>query len=223
MTTNNSINVPTAATGKVLQGAGVGTTPAFSTATYPATATTTGQILRADGTNWVGTTATYPNTAGTSGNVLTSDGTNWSSTTPAGGTATFNVSTVTLTSAQVKACRATPIEVIAAQGSGKAIAIHNVVSKFTYGGTNAFTNVQAISVFYNAGTAQSWYVTNAATPMNGTASNVIMGQQLLNYNTLANMENVNVVVKNTGASEITGNAANNNTLTVAVYWSSISL
>ena len=79
MVTNNAKNQPTAATGKVLQGQGVGTTSAFSTATYPATATTTGQVLRADGTNWSGTTATYPNTAGTSGNVLTSDGTNWNS------------------------------------------------------------------------------------------------------------------------------------------------
>lgn len=97
MVTNNSINVATAATGKVLQGAGVGTAPAFSTATYPATATTTGQILRADGTNWVGTTATYPNTAGTSGNVLTSDGTNWTSAAPGGAsTAWTSISAVTV-------------------------------------------------------------------------------------------------------------------------------
>jgi len=53
MATNNAINIPTAATGKVLQGAGVGTAPAFSTATYPSTATGTGKILRADGTNKV--------------------------------------------------------------------------------------------------------------------------------------------------------------------------
>lgn len=89
MPTNNSINITTAATGKVLQGAGLGTAPAFSTATYPATATGTGKILRADGTNFVATTATYPDTAGTSGNVLTSDGTNWSSTAAAAGAIVF--------------------------------------------------------------------------------------------------------------------------------------
>jgi|SRR6188508_145469 len=70
-------NVGKGTTGTVLQGAGTGSSPKFSTATYPATATGTGTILRADGTNWVASTATYPNTAGTSGNVLTSDGTNW--------------------------------------------------------------------------------------------------------------------------------------------------
>lgn len=70
--------------GTVLQSNG--TNIVNSTATYPATATGTGTILRANGTNWVASTATYPNTAGSSGNVLTSDGTNWVSSTP-GGTA----------------------------------------------------------------------------------------------------------------------------------------
>ncbi len=45
---------------------------------------TAGQVLRSGASttpSW--STATYPATAGTSGNVLTSDGTNWNSTTPA--------------------------------------------------------------------------------------------------------------------------------------------
>lgn len=71
-----------ASTGKILQGV-TGADPAFSTSTYPSTATGTGKILRADGTNWVASTATYPDTAGTSGNLLTSNGTNWSSSAPA--------------------------------------------------------------------------------------------------------------------------------------------
>lgn len=48
--------------GQVLQSAGAAADPTYSTATYPATATGTGTILRADGTNWVATTATYPAT-----------------------------------------------------------------------------------------------------------------------------------------------------------------
>lgn len=75
MATNNSTNEPTAATGKVLQGQGVGTTSAFSTATYPAVATSTGTILRADGTNWVATTATYPATT-TTNRILASSSAN---------------------------------------------------------------------------------------------------------------------------------------------------
>jgi len=62
MVTNSSSNIKTAAAGKVLQGQGIGVNNDFSTATFPATATGTGTILRADGTNWVATTSTYPNT-----------------------------------------------------------------------------------------------------------------------------------------------------------------
>lgn len=53
---------PTATAGQIFQSAGSSADPVFSTATYPATATGTGTILRADGTNWVATTATYPAT-----------------------------------------------------------------------------------------------------------------------------------------------------------------
>lgn len=63
--------------GQVLQSGGASADPVYSTATYPATATSSGQILRANGVNWVATTATYPATAsvgqvlaGTSSNVF---------------------------------------------------------------------------------------------------------------------------------------------------------
>lgn len=53
---------PTATAGQYLQSAGSSADPVFSTATLPSTATGTGTLLRADGTNWVATTSTYPNT-----------------------------------------------------------------------------------------------------------------------------------------------------------------
>lgn len=56
---------PSATTGQVLQSAGAAADPAFSTATYPATASGTGTILRANGTNWLASTATYPDTIAT--------------------------------------------------------------------------------------------------------------------------------------------------------------
>ena len=48
--------------GQVLQSGGASADPAYSTATYPATASGTGTLLIADGTNWSATTSTYPNT-----------------------------------------------------------------------------------------------------------------------------------------------------------------
>lgn len=53
----------------------------WTTATFPSTASSTGTILRANGTNWVATTAAYPATAGTSGTILRSNGTDWVNTT----------------------------------------------------------------------------------------------------------------------------------------------
>jgi hypothetical protein len=52
MPTNNEANEPTAASGKVLQGQGVGNPSNFSTATYPST-TTINQILYSSATNTI--------------------------------------------------------------------------------------------------------------------------------------------------------------------------
>jgi len=82
MVTINSADNATAATGKVLQGQGIGTASAFSTATYPSVATGTGKVLIADGTNWVASTPTFPNASATSGKFIQSDGTNWIASTP---------------------------------------------------------------------------------------------------------------------------------------------
>lgn len=61
-------------TGQILQ-TNTGADPTWSTATYPSTATSTGTILRANGTNWVATTATYPTTT-TANQILYSSATN---------------------------------------------------------------------------------------------------------------------------------------------------
>lgn len=87
MATNGAQNIVTAASGKVLQGAGIAVAPTWSTPTYPSASGTSRKILVSDGTNNVYSTETWA-VPGTSGNVLTSDGTNWTSasnTGPAGG------------------------------------------------------------------------------------------------------------------------------------------
>lgn len=68
---NGGIFYSTATAGEILSGtatagqmlrSGANAAPTWSTATFPSTATGTGTILRADGTNWVASTNTYPNT-----------------------------------------------------------------------------------------------------------------------------------------------------------------
>ncbi len=72
---------------------GASAAPAWSTATYPSTASGTGTILRADGTNWTATTATYPTTT-TANQILYSTALN-----TIGGSAglTFDGNTLSLT------------------------------------------------------------------------------------------------------------------------------
>lgn len=77
-TYNWNLPITAGSTGQMLQSGGGGATAmAWTTATYPATATSTGTILQANGTNWVATTATYPGTAAGTGTLLRANGTNW--------------------------------------------------------------------------------------------------------------------------------------------------
>ena len=80
----NSSSVPSfltnpSSTGNILQSASGGAST-WSTATYPATAGTSGTLLTSNGTNIVNTTATYPGTS-TNGSILIGDGTNWNAST----------------------------------------------------------------------------------------------------------------------------------------------
>jgi hypothetical protein len=59
--TAGAILASTATAGKMLR-SGSSAAPTWSTATFPNTATGTGTILRADGTNWAASTSSYPDT-----------------------------------------------------------------------------------------------------------------------------------------------------------------
>jgi hypothetical protein len=85
---------PSATTGQVLQN-NAAADPSYSTATYPSIATTTGTILRADGTNWVKTTSTFADTYPAS-DLLYSNGANTVT-----GLATANQSVLTTTTAGI--------------------------------------------------------------------------------------------------------------------------
>lgn len=64
-------NVGTAAVGKILQGAGVGSSPSYSVATYPRTSGNVGNIIRSDGTNFISVVAPFDQTiTGDSGGAL---------------------------------------------------------------------------------------------------------------------------------------------------------
>lgn len=242
---NIVMEVTGAAAGKVLQGNGVGSPPTYSTATYPSATVGSGKILYDNGTNFVTSVPTFPVTAsatsrkmivsdganwvastetwavpGTSGNVLTSDGANWTSASAAL-PSQLNVATITLTSAQIKALHGTPIELIAAPGAGKTIIIMSPVwAKFTYGGNNVFSagSGQVVSLYYGTTTnLTSSLVTNVA--INGT-NTVHFNQSVISTTGSAstNFENKAINAYNVTVAEISGNAANDNTISITVLY-----
>lgn len=226
MVTNNSANIPTGISGTFLQGQGVGSALSFSTATYPSTATGTGKILRANGTNWVATTATYPDTAGTLANVLSSNGTNFSSGVYPGSDG-VSVIAGTLTSAQVKSLvSGGPILLLAAPGSGKIIKILSSVAKLNYGGTNAFvcTFSQGISLSYGAGTTAIGGIIGPA-QLQQTSNQAIQARfEIMSGSTVYSLaHNLAVYLYNSIGIEISGNAANNNTVAYSITYQTLTI
>jgi hypothetical protein len=205
MATNNAVNLKTAG---VVSYDGAGT--------FSGSAITQHNVLVAGASNAISTVA-----PGTSGNVLTSNGTDWTSAAPAGGGSFLTVS-ITLTNSQIKNLHGTPVEIIAAPGAGKGIALVTICSQLNYGGTNVFTAsaAQTIGLYYNnnttsAGTALS----NTQIVANTNRKSILPGANSLLSQAVGILDNVNIAAWNNNATEISGNAANNNTIDIIVaYW-----
>lgn len=177
-----------------------------------------GQILRSAGSaaDPAYSTATYPATAGTSSNVLTSDGTNWISSAAPGG-AMLTISG-TLTNSQIKNLHGTPVQAIAAPGSGNVIEVIHFISTMNYGGTNVFTAGagQTINLYY--GTAISLAVAQSNAAIVSASSQVSSGSVAFSGQPLSSATNTAVNFYNSSATEISGNAANNNTISYVIAY-----
>lgn len=195
-------------------GTGITTSAAGSTVTI----TSTGAELTFDGNT---------GSATESGGIINIVGTGGLSTSASGNTVTISGGNVpislqfTLTSTQIKSLH-TPIQVLAAQGVNKLIIIRNVDSQYTYGGNNAFTNVSTILLYYTS--------TNTATNsagaqlMNGTTltgTNSAYSVNFLGGATVTAANSVNqaiYVAIDSGATNFTGNAANDNSITFVMNY-----
>lgn len=135
--------------------------------------------------------------------------------------------TVSLTNSQVKNLHATPITIIAAQGAGTTIWVISVIAKLVYGGTNAFTNAggNPITFFFTDNSGAS--VT--ATVLPSAAITATSSQTFYNsagttvFTASAAVENLPLVASGTAATEIAGNAANDNTVSISVIYKVVTL
>lgn len=132
-----------------------------------------------------------------------------------------NVTSVNLTSAQVKALRATPQTIIAAPGAGKMIVVESVTLQLNYGGTNAFTESadNLVLQYTDSGTDITASIETTGF-IDQTADTVAIVYPATIATAAAATAVVNEAVElfNTGDGEIAGNAANNNTLNVTVAY-----
>lgn len=128
---------------------------------------------------------------------------------------------LTLTSAQVKNLRATPISIVAAPGANLMIQPIAGSVELVYGGTNAFTAANSDNLGFKLkdGTTSTLMTGAVQAMLQATASDVC----LLTPSTATNVSRANavnqpLVVHNTTGAEIAGNAAGDNQLVVKVKY-----
>lgn len=218
---------PSATSGIPLVSNGAAADPSFTTAVVAGGGTgltsATAYAVLCGGTT---STAALQSIAsvGTSGQVLTSNGAGALPTFQAAGGA-LSTASVTLTSAQVKALHATPITLVAAPGAGKAILVFTSIAQLNYGGTNAFVNSGGfpINIFYGNGTTSG--ITGAGLLANTqiTATSNQFAQGYSQNNSASSVAlNAAVVVSQGSATEITGNAAGDNTIDVQIWYLTVT-
>jgi hypothetical protein len=179
-------------------------------------------IIQTNATIGATTYTTMAGNAAPVAGVLTIVGSNGINTIGAGGTVTINGIVqkvkVTLTSAQIKTLKATPITIIPAQGANTIIVPVMYTAKFIYAGTNQFTNGNDIQLLY--------------TPFYGvlpvfTAGQIhlAVSQYTINSYNIAHtvynagrIDNVDFIVRNVGPAEFAGNAADDNTIIIEVLY-----
>ncbi len=116
----------------------------------------------------------------------------------------------------IKALHGTPIQAIAAPGANLCIHILGYSGVYVYGGSNVFVAAAAqnITLTYAPVTGVSNVITTGI--LTGTTSTIVLKQDTnISASPVSDYSNVAITFYNTSATEISGNAANDN----VVNWS----
>lgn len=132
----------------------------------------------------------------------------------------------TLTNSQIKNLHGTPIQILAAQGAGKVIVIISSCGKLNYGGNNAFTAgaSQSVQVYFGAGTtATTWFLMPNSSLTATSTQFDISAQSSAVFGANSAVDNQALYAYNPIATEISGNAANDNTITYQIDYLVVSI
>lgn len=136
------------------------------------------------------------------------------------------VAVVNLTSAEVKALRATPKTLVAAPGAGLSVVVDSITLQLNYGGTNAFTESadNFVVQYGDSGTDITASIeTTGFIDQTADQLAVIYPASIATMATATAGVNEEVQLFNTGDGEIAGNAAGNNTLNVTVAYHIVTM
>ena len=140
---------------------------------------------------------------------------------------------VTLLSTDIKALHATPIQILPAPASGHSNYITSIWARLNYGGTTPFVAAagQTLQLYYQntSGLSSAWTFPNSA--IVATANTIFFSSTLpfvdsSNLGTVVGgmggvatiTEGLAIVIANTSATEITGDVANDSTITITVSY-----
>lgn len=220
---------PSATTGVPYISQGAASNPVFGTAVVAGGGTgltsATAYAVLCGGTTSTGALQSIAG-VGTSGQVLTSNGAGALPTFQAGSGGGILTTTVAVSSTEIKSLVATPKTLIAAQGSGKLVNVINIAMKMTYGGSNVFVAAaaQTLQLRYidGSGTFLGIVFSNAAIVASANRT-AFGGLGIFNGIASTLVENAAIVLTNSTATEISGNAANDNTFNVELTYQVLTL
>ena len=133
----------------------------------------------------------------------------------------LSFATITLTSAQIKAIHGTPIMIVPTLGPNQLPLPIATTAQLNYGGNNAFTNVGAgqLNLVYQKGAQQSTglFELLSATQITGAVNEIGIGAKT-GFFTTASVLGSGLAIVNSSGTEFAGNAANDNTIDVNVWY-----
>lgn len=176
-------------TGRIFQ-SNAAAAPSWSTATFPSTGGTSGNVIISDGTNYISSTSLWPNTVGTSGKFIISDGTS------------NGYSTSTIPSS----AGATANKVLLSNGTNYVLS------------TPTFPNASATSGKIIISDGTNWIASTPTYPnTSGTAGKILRSDGTNNVyttSTFADTYSASTILYSNGANTVTGLATANSSVLV---------